>query len=826
MRISSRIARYIGSELRAPMLIGLVLWTFVLLMNHFFLVAERALAKNLGPDVTLRLFLTGMPGLLVLTIPMAVLLGSLIAMGRLSADHEWDALQSAGRGPRTLLGPLLLHGSLAGLLAFYVLSELAPRANYLRRELQGQILFSSSLASDLKPRVFYTELQNTVLFVDDIGSQSSSRLEGVLLVRHDPRRSTYDVILADSGDLFPAADRSGTLLFDLHDGVIHHYDPTDPDSYLLSSFVHVREPFEPPEYLRSFQEPPRRVVSDLPLRELLGEASTARHELRQAAQRVAASASGTRAQDLFLPAHRVRVSTVELHSRLALPGASIVLSALALPLGIRRARSGKGAGFAISLLVIVLYWAVFTFTRDQALAGRIPAALGPWSANIVLAVWAAIGMWGMRRPSDLDTGPVASVRRLALRVARWRRSRRQATGTGAGEWGSSSSPAGVEALERLGGTSARFVLRVDQYVAATYLRVLLLALAAAYLMYALVELKKLTDGMLRTKEPATLLLAYFLYFLPSVLPVVFPIACLVAAVIAFSVLSRNGELSAMLSSGHSLRRATVPVLVATGILCGVAYLVQDTIGPIANRRASEIADRILGRAPKTHGLPPGGRWSFGAEGQRLYNYRFADPDQETFQSFTAFTIDRRTPRILDQRYAERARWLGGERWELSGGWYRSFPDGGSVGEYERFSGTRIESLERPTDLSSRQLSAGLRTDVSEQMTFAELREEIVDLERGGYDTTRLRVALHSKVARAVAPIVMVVLGLPFALRLGRRGALYGVGVALILVIVYWAAFAVFNALGLETVLVPWVAAWTPNVVFGIIGIYLMLLVRT
>ncbi len=821
MPVISRIARYLGTELRAPTLLGLVLWTFVLLMNHFFFVAERALAKNLSLDVTLRLFLVGLPALLVLTIPMAVLLGSLIAMGRLSSDHEWDALQSAGCGPLSLLGPLLAHGLVASLLALYVYSELTPRANYERRELQGQILFSSSLATDLKPRVFYTELQNTVLFVDDIASGSNARLKGVLLVRHEPNRPTYDVILAQSGDLYPASDGSGTLLFDLHDGVIHHFDPNDPDSYLLSTFEHLREPFAPPEYLRNFQKPPRPVVSDLSLREILDEVRTARSELRAAEAASAAAPAGNRAQDLFLPAHRVRVSTVELNSRLALPCASLVLSALALPLGIRRARSGKGAGFAVSLGVIVVYWALFTFSRDQALAGRVPAGLGPWIADLVLALWAVIGIWRMRRPADLDSGPLALVRRIATRVSRSLRFRRRTRSDDP-----TAPPAGVEALEGLGGTSARFVLRADQYVASTYLRFLVLVLAATYVIYSLVELKKLTDGMLRTHAPALLLFSYFPYFLPSVLPVVFPIACLVAAVIAFSVLSRNGELNALLSSGHSLRRATVPVLLVTALLCGLAYVVQDTVGPVASRRAGEIEDRILGRAPKTYGLPPGGRWSFGADGRTLYHYRLQDPDQRSFVAFTAFTIDRSAARILDQRYAERARWLGGALWELEGGWYRSFPHEGSSGAYQVFQGKQLVDLIGPTELTSRQLTAGFGTDVSEQMTFADLRGEIEELERGGYDTTRLRVAMHSKVARAVAPIVMVVLGLPFALRLGRRGALYGVSLALILVIVYWAAFAVFHALGLETVLVPWVAAWTPNVVFGIIGAYLMLYVRT
>ena len=76
-----RITRYVFFELVPPTMLGLFLYTFVLLMNHFFLVAEKALSKNLGADLTLRLFLVGIPELTVLSIPMSVLLGVMIVNG-------------------------------------------------------------------------------------------------------------------------------------------------------------------------------------------------------------------------------------------------------------------------------------------------------------------------------------------------------------------------------------------------------------------------------------------------------------------------------------------------------------------------------------------------------------------------------------------------------------------------------------------------------------------------------------------------------------------------------------------------------------------------
>jgi len=113
-----------------------------------------------------------------------------------------------------------------------------------------------------------------------------------------------------------------------------------------------------------------------------------------------------------------------------------------------------------------------------------------------------------------------------------------------------------------------------------------------------------------------------------------------------------------------------------------------------------------------------------------------------------------------------------------------------------------------------------------QLSVAELRDEIGKLNASGYDNTRLNVAYYGRFAKSTTPLVMVLLGLPFAFKVGRRGSLYGIGVALLLVLVYWATFAVFNALGLEKVLMPAIAAWTPNIMFGLLGTYLLMYVKT
>ena len=359
-----------------------------------------------------------------------------------------------------------------------------------------------------------------------------------------------------------------------------------------------------------------------------------------------------------------------------------------------------------------------------------------------------------------------------------------------------------------------------------YLKILVYAAASALVIYAVVELKNLSDDLAHRSQPVGLILSYFKYFAPGMFTFILPVGCLIGALVTFALLSRTGELTALKAGGLSARRATVPVLLLTLLLCGLYFHLQENIAPTTNRKAQEVKDRIQGRMARTYGFAPGGRWTFGAEG-RLYHYSLFDARTESFQGLSILSVDWDSARILDHRFAQTARW-NGKQWELHNGWYRAFPDAGGTGPHQEFRRFAREAatLDPPDNFARREYLWTNANELPEQMTLEDLGRQIKLLDRSGYDTTKLRVAWHAKLAHPVTPLVMVLLGLPFAFRLGRRGSLYSIGVALIVVIVYWATLATFEALGLETVLPPVLAAWAPNVIYGCAGLYLLLFVRT
>ena len=114
----------------------------------------------------------------------------------------------------------------------------------------------------------------------------------------------------------------------------------------------------------------------------------------------------------------------------------------------------------------------------------------------------------------------------------------------------------------------------------------------------------------------------------------------------------------------------------------------------------------------------------------------------------------------------------------------------------------------------------------EQMRYGELRDYIGELETSGQEVPELKVQLHRKLAFPAISLVMSLVALPFAFRMGRQGALYGVGLSIVLGMVFIAIFAFFSTLGEVGALPAVLAAWSPSIVFTMLSIYLFLGVRT
>jgi len=112
------------------------------------------------------------------------------------------------------------------------------------------------------------------------------------------------------------------------------------------------------------------------------------------------------------------------------------------------------------------------------------------------------------------------------------------------------------------------------------------------------------------------------------------------------------------------------------------------------------------------------------------------------------------------------------------------------------------------------------------MSFRELRHYIGQIEDKGFETLKFKVDLNFKLTFPLASLIMALLGIPFAFSMGKRGTLVGIGLSVVIAIVFWGATATFRSLGYVNYLSPFLAAWGPSLIFGAVGLYLISTLKT
>ena len=222
------------------------------------------------------------------------------------------------------------------------------------------------------------------------------------------------------------------------------------------------------------------------------------------------------------------------------------------------------------------------------------------------------------------------------------------------------------------------------------------------------------------------------------------------------------------------------------------------------------------------GLPPRSyswtnrHWLAGAAGDRIYHYDYFDAASASFSRLEVF--DLAAPWRLKRRaFAEKARLAGGGL-ELESGWVREFSRGAAA-PADTSPGRVLPAAESRGDFlrESKEPAA---------MTFAELKAYAAEVRARGFPAETLLVDLAGKLAFPFVSLVMTILAVPFAFFMGKKGALVGVGLSLVLAMAYWGTFAVFRSLGYAGVLTPFLAAWGANLVFGLAGVFWSLRLRT
>jgi lipopolysaccharide export LptBFGC system permease protein LptF len=200
----------------------------------------------------------------------------------------------------------------------------------------------------------------------------------------------------------------------------------------------------------------------------------------------------------------------------------------------------------------------------------------------------------------------------------------------------------------------------------------------------------------------------------------------------------------------------------------------------------------------------------------IFYYQFFDPDKDTFANISIFEFQPGSFRLSRRLFASSAHWEPNlHTWVFEHGWQREFA-GDEIKSYSTFQVATLDQIHEPPQYFKKE------TRQSSEMSFTELSRYIHGLRQSGFDTMRLRVQLNHKLAYPLITLVMAVLAVPFALSMGRSGSLAGIAVAIGVAIVYWVVDGTFEAMGDVNMLPALLAAWSPDVLFALVGSYLLL----
>lgn len=388
---TSRIHRYIAREIAVPTLIGLLIFTFVLLMGRILKLVELVVNKGVPLGEILQLFAYLLPAFLVITIPLAFLLGVLLGFGRLSADNEVVALRASGIPIYGMLRPVLVLAVLFTIVTAWLTLYGEPAGQTAFRDQVFEIA-SSRANVGILPRVFNDEFEGLVLYAGDI-DERQGEMRGVFI--SDERiGATPAVILASQGRVISDQDKR-ILTLRLENGTIHRR-PVDKkaDTYQVIGFT--------------------TYDINLNMGQQLGDGSGRQKKLRE----FPLPELWAKLQNAQTAEER-RPLTVELHKRFALPLAPIVFALVGVPLGIRSQRSGKGGGFAIALAIFMAYYICATFAETLALESGFPPLLTLWAPNLLFLT---AGLVLLQRAARERSFP--GLDQLWDRVRTWLRQRR------------------------------------------------------------------------------------------------------------------------------------------------------------------------------------------------------------------------------------------------------------------------------------------------------------------------------------------------------------------------------------------------------------------
>jgi LPS export ABC transporter permease LptF/LPS export ABC transporter permease LptG len=760
--------RYILKEIASPFALGLIVYTFTMMIDMIFYLSGTLIAKEASMLTVINILLYMMPDFLSFTIPMSTLMGVLAGLSRMSTDSEIIAFRTMGINNLRVLKPVMIFSITAWLFSSWLIMYLAPEGSFRLNQLLDQIKIKRTV-SELKPGDFYADFEGYTLYFDDIDPNTNEWKDVFLYSRQRGERDT--IILAKSGFYVQELDEKNSCIV-LKDALVHSFEKKTPDkSYELTHYNSLKEKVPNRVAIKQTRKSRQLVFPEL-MRRMKEEP-----------------------QD--------RVLAIEFHRKFTLPFACLAMSFLALSLGISTKKGGKISGFVISLGIIFVYYVISLTTENMVRTGSLSPFIGMWCANIFLLILGIILYYYTSKEKTLRFERLYGFADyIKKRIHKYQQKKQQQEKSRAIKFPR------MWILPRL------FKI-IDLYVAKKLIFTFFLVFTSLILVFYIITIMELIDDVVENNVAFFRIFEFIYYHTPEIISFALPVSVLTAVLLAFSMMSKNNELVAVQVSGISLYRLTLPAMV-TGILISLAFFhIQENIMPNANKKKQEILAIIHNIEFKTS-KEMNKNWVVG-ENNEFYFFNLMDKNSGTIEKFNVIYMN--DDFSLEKRLSSRsARWLNKKELILENGFERNFKDNRPV-DFNKFTAKNMK-IEKGKALFTQKI------DFPEFMNIKTLKKYIQYLKEKKSNTQKYEAKLYYKYAYPLSSLVMVLIAIPFSFLMGNRGTFFGIGIAIGISMVFWFAFAMFSALGSAAILSPFISAFAPTFIFTAVSIYLFMNIKT
>jgi lipopolysaccharide export system permease protein len=349
MMLRKLLDRYIFTELLSPFSLSLGTLCFIMLTRELLRLVELLVSKGVGLWAVLKVFAHLLPSFLVLTLPIAGIIASITAFGRLSLDKELVAMRAAGLSLLRLARPVMLFALLVFGLTTWLAQWGQPWSSINLKKVALNLL-RDQLVLALERGSFAEPIPKMMIYVSEKGDETSG---GIFI--SDERNPEDPRIIVAHGYHVLIDSSTDQVALRLRDGVIHSR-PDELDQYQLASFSNY-------DLKLSLAQSGYTATEERPSYEQLID------RLNQAPRDPSALRRLT-----------------EYYKDMAFPTASLILCMLGVPVGIVSKRSGRIGGFAVGVFVVVAYYVMNVTCEFLVTAAVIPPFAGAWLPNSIFLI--------------------------------------------------------------------------------------------------------------------------------------------------------------------------------------------------------------------------------------------------------------------------------------------------------------------------------------------------------------------------------------------------------------------------------------------------------